>query len=102
MRCSRLLLQKLTTGIVGLPVNPRAKSDLIASCHSVLNALTSLPKESSYRAQMEIFYKNRLNNAKTLDNIKIEDSERGLQIEQLIDHADSELKLIALMQQWKL
>lgn len=50
---------------------------------------------------MEAFYKHRLTNAQNLTLEQLEDSERGLQVEQLIQHSESEIELISLMKEWK-
>lgn len=86
---------KTTTGIVGLPVEPNAKAFLISLYSQTLDALEPVPPSSEYRKSVEALVKERLAVVESEDELAaIEAKIGGGQVEQLIEQAKDELKLI--------
>ncbi|KAJ2866230.1 hypothetical protein GGH94_001685 [Coemansia aciculifera] len=106
MRISRLLLQatqKVTTGIVGIPVNPAARPQLIDAYKRTLDELKAkIPETAAYRQAVEAITAHRLKIAEQNDDTsKIEELIGSGQIEELIYQAEDEIKLISKMAEWK-
>ncbi|KAJ2726674.1 hypothetical protein GGI07_000397 [Coemansia sp. Benny D115] len=106
MRITRALFQatqKLTTGIVGVPVNPNARPQLIELYKKTLSELkTKIPETAVYRQSVEAITVQRLNIVEqNEDPKKIEELINCGQIEELVDQAQDEIKLISRMAEWK-
>jgi ETC complex I subunit conserved region len=83
-------------------VNANAHVELVGRYSQVLSSLQKLPETSGYRSSMEALYNTRLATAKKAETVEqIEEVENGILAENLIEQADSELKLINLMTEWK-
>lgn len=92
---------KLTTGIVGLPVDENARENLKAKLNEVLDAIQVIPSEAEYRRVVEATCQDKLSlvNSDATDE-QIED-DLGRQLEQEIKMCREELKLIPKMAEWK-
>ncbi|KAJ1951294.1 hypothetical protein FBU59_000244 [Linderina macrospora] len=103
MRLARVLFQKVTTGIVGVPVNPEARPQLIALYKRTLDELKAkIPEKSAYRQSVEALTAHRLKIAEQNEDAeKIESLIDGGQLEELIKVANDELSLIGKMAEWK-
>ncbi|KAJ2737227.1 hypothetical protein IW152_000248 [Coemansia sp. BCRC 34962] len=106
MRISRLLLQatqKVTTGIVGIPVNPAARPQLIGAYKTTLDELKAkIPETAAYRKAVEAITAHRLKIVEENDDTaKIEELIGSGQIEELICQAEDEIKLISKMAEWR-
>jgi NADH dehydrogenase (ubiquinone) 1 alpha subcomplex subunit 5 len=96
LRAARAI--KETTGIVGLDVVPNAREVLIGLYTRTLKEIESVPKDEGYRKAVESFTKHRLQICQEEDDWKrIEDRIGCGQVEELIEEAEDELKLIAKM-----
>lgn len=88
---------KDTTGIVGLPVDPEARTNLKAKMEAVLQALHAIPADVLYRKHVEAFVEPRLadvNSQMTDDELE---QKYGLQLEEHIELFNDELELIPQM-----
>ncbi|KAJ2802998.1 hypothetical protein H4R20_003067 [Coemansia guatemalensis] len=106
MRLSRMLFQasqKVTTGIVGLPVNPAARTQLIDLYKKTLEELrTKIPEKAVYRQSVEAITAHRLKVVEeNEDSSVIEKLVNAGQIEELVCQAKDEIKLISKMAEWK-
>ncbi|CAL0303351.1 unnamed protein product [Lupinus luteus] len=93
---------KQTTGIVGLDVVPNAREVLIGLYSKTLNEIKAVPEDEGYRKAVESFTSHRLKVCQEEEDW--EDIEKKLgcgQVEELIEEAQDELKLISLMNEWK-
>jgi NADH dehydrogenase (ubiquinone) 1 alpha subcomplex subunit 5 len=89
---------KETTGIVGLEVVPNAREVLIGLYTRTLKEIEAVPKDEGYRKAVESFTKHRLQICQEEDEWKcIEDRIGCGQVEELIEEAQDELKLINKM-----
>ncbi|KAL5209970.1 hypothetical protein ABZP36_005593 [Zizania latifolia] len=89
---------KETTGIVGLDVVPNAREVLIGLYNRTLKEIEAVPKDEGYRKAVESFTRHRLQICQEEDDWKrIEDRIECGQVEELIEEAQDELKLIAKM-----
>jgi len=89
---------KETTGIVGLDVVPNAREVLIGLYTRTLKEMEAVPKDEGYRKAVESFTNHRLQICQEEDDWKrIEDRIGCGQVEELIEEAEDELKLIAKM-----
>jgi NADH dehydrogenase (ubiquinone) 1 alpha subcomplex subunit 5 len=89
---------KETTGIVGLEVVPNAREVLIGLYTRTLKEIEAVPKDEGYRKAVESFTKHRLQICQEEDDWKrIEDKIGCGQVEELIEEAQDELKLINKM-----
>jgi NADH dehydrogenase (ubiquinone) 1 alpha subcomplex subunit 5 len=89
---------KETTGIVGLEVAPNAREVLIGLYTRTLKEIEAVPKDEGYRKAVESFTNHRLQICQEEDDWKrIEDRIGCGQVEELIEEAEDELKLIAKM-----
>ncbi|CAD6340903.1 unnamed protein product [Miscanthus lutarioriparius] len=92
---------KETTGIVGLEVVPNAREVLIGLYTRTLKEIEAVPKDEGYRKAVESFTNHRLQICQEEDDWKrIEDRIECGQVEELIEEAEDELKLIAKMVEW--
>ncbi|PNX77639.1 putative NADH dehydrogenase, partial [Trifolium pratense] len=89
---------KQTTGIVGLDVVPNAREVLIGLYSKTLNEIQKVPKDEGYRKAVESFTSHRLKVCQEEEDWeKIEDRLACGQVEELIEEAQDELKLIGYM-----
>jgi NADH dehydrogenase (ubiquinone) 1 alpha subcomplex subunit 5 len=105
LRLSRPLYQavKNSTGITGLPVHSDPLPELKNIYHSTLKALESLPSTSVYRQGVESITQHKLKIVEAAGtNIALAEKQLDEgQIEEAIDVASDELKLVSKMQEWK-
>ncbi|KAJ1896485.1 hypothetical protein LPJ66_003962 [Kickxella alabastrina] len=106
MRITRALFQatqKVTTGIVGLPVNPNARPQLLGLYKKTLEEVKAkIPESAVYRQSVEAITTQRLKIVEqNEDTEKIEELINCGQIEELIDQAEDEIKLVSRMAEWK-
>ncbi|KAI8322016.1 hypothetical protein GQ54DRAFT_164020 [Martensiomyces pterosporus] len=106
MRFTRALFQatqKVTTGIVGLNVNASARPQLVGLYKQTLDELKAkIPEKAAYRQAVEALTVHRLKIVEqNEDPAKIEELISAGQIEELIDAAEDEIKLISRMAEWK-
>lgn len=94
---------KETTGIVGLEVIPNGREVLKKFVLKVLDDVKAhIPEETGYRKIVEATYKHRLDIIEsTEDPATIEAMIRCGQIEELVNQAKDEIKLIPMMAEWK-
>ena len=86
---------KQSTGIVGLEVEPQAKSILVGLYTKTLEALETVPAGAEYRKVVEGITKERLAVVEKSDDLLAIESTIGCgQAEQLIQQAQDELSLI--------
>ena len=93
---------KETTGIVGLQVVPNAREVLISLYNKTLKEVQVIPENVGYRKHVEAFTKHRLQVC--LEEEDWEAIEKRIscgQVEELIEDAESELKVIPKMAEWK-
>jgi NADH dehydrogenase (ubiquinone) 1 alpha subcomplex subunit 5 len=98
----RLFSTKLSTGIVGLSVVPNAREVLISLYEKTLDEVKIMPDHVPYRKDVENFTNWRMQVVK--DNQDITEIERIVgtgQVEELIEQAKDELKLIPEYSAWK-
>ncbi|KAL9233700.1 hypothetical protein vseg_008660 [Gypsophila vaccaria] len=103
-RIARPLMAKVkeTTGIVGLEVVPNARQVLISLYSKTLNEIKSVPEDEGYRKAVESFTRHRL--AVCQEESDWESIEKRLgcgQLEELIEEAQDELKLIGHLNEWQ-
>ncbi|KAK2366121.1 hypothetical protein P8452_54822 [Trifolium repens] len=92
---------KQTTGIVGLDVVPNAREVLIGLYSKTLNEIQKVPKDEGYRKAVESFTSHRLKVCQEEEDWeKIENRLGCGQVEELIEEAQDELKLIGYMIEW--
>lgn len=94
---------KKTTGITGLAVHPNPLPELAGTYQSTLSVLSSIPSTSVYRQGVETLTKHKLNIVQGA-NGDIAAAEKQLdegQIEESLDIAKDELKLVENMLEWK-
>ncbi|KAJ2082967.1 hypothetical protein H4R24_001161 [Coemansia sp. RSA 988] len=106
MRLTRMVFQasqKATTGIVGLPVNPAARTKLIDLYKKTLEELrTKIPEKAVYRQSVEAITAHRLKVAEENEDASvIEKLVNAGQIEELVYQAEDEIKLISKMAEWR-
>lgn len=86
---------KKSTGIVGLAVETDAKPILLDLYAQTLAALQAVPEASEYRKTVETLTKERLAVVQARDDLSAIEAAVGCgQVEQLIEQARDELKLI--------
>ncbi|KAL5984769.1 hypothetical protein ACLOJK_041391 [Asimina triloba] len=89
---------KETTGIVGLDVVPNAREVLISLYTRTLDEIKAVPEDEGYRKAVECFTKHRLNICQQETDWEHIEKKIGCgQVEELIEEAEDELKLIAKM-----
>jgi NADH dehydrogenase (ubiquinone) 1 alpha subcomplex subunit 5 len=87
---------KTSTGIVGLPVDPNARANLIALQKKLLVAAKTLPAENEYRVNIEKVAAHRLKACEELEtDEEVEKEIMHGQLEELIEAAKEELELVA-------
>ncbi|KAG8219845.1 Ndufa5, NADH-ubiquinone oxidoreductase subunit, partial [Butyriboletus roseoflavus] len=94
---------KKTTGITGLAVHPNPLPELTETYKSTLSVLSSIPSTSVYRQGVEALTKHKLNIAQGAsgDITAVEKQLDEGQIEESLDIAKDELKLVQNMLEWK-
>ncbi|KAL6503905.1 hypothetical protein OROGR_025828 [Orobanche gracilis] len=93
---------KETTGIVGLDVVPNAREVLIGLYTKTLEEIKSVPEDEGYRKAVESFTRHRLNVCQEEKEWEAIEKKIGCgQVEELIEEAQDELKLIGHMNEWK-
>ncbi|KAF5732395.1 putative NADH dehydrogenase [Tripterygium wilfordii] len=92
---------KQTTGIVGLDVVPNAREVLIGLYNKTLKEIQAVPSDEGYRKAVESFTKHRLTVCQEEDDWEKIEKRLGCgQVEELIEEAQDELKLIEKMIEW--
>ncbi|XP_042489644.1 probable NADH dehydrogenase [ubiquinone] 1 alpha subcomplex subunit 5, mitochondrial [Macadamia integrifolia] len=102
-RIARPLLAKVkeTTGIVGLDVVPNAREVLISLYSKTLKEVQAVPEDEGYRKAVESFTRNRLKVCQEEEDWEQIEKRIGCgQVEELIEEAQDELKLMAKMIEW--
>jgi NADH dehydrogenase (ubiquinone) 1 alpha subcomplex subunit 5 len=105
-RLTRPLLQQVlkgTTGITGLAVHPNPLPELSKTYQSTLTLLASIPSTSVYRQGVEAITERKLKIVQEA-NGDVSEVEKQLdegQIEESLDIANDELKLVSNMIEWK-
>lgn len=89
---------KASTGIVGLDVVPNAREVLIGLYSKTLKEIQKVPEDEGYRKAVESFTKHRLGVCKEEEDWENIEKRLGCgQVEELIEEAQDELKLISYM-----
>lgn len=92
---------KETTGIVGLDVVPNAREVLISLYTRTLKEIQAVPEGEGYRKAVESFTNQRLKVCQEEEDWEQIEKRLGCgQVEELIEEAQDELKLIAKMIEW--
>ncbi|KAJ6791616.1 putative NADH dehydrogenase [ubiquinone] 1 alpha subcomplex subunit 5, mitochondrial [Iris pallida] len=92
---------KETTGIVGLDVVPNAREVLISLYTRTLGEIKAVPEDEGYRKAVESFTSHRLKVCREEEDWEAIEKRIGCgQVEELIEEAQDELKLIAKMIEW--
>lgn len=97
---SLLMMSKLkeTTGIVGLEVVPNAREVLIGLYTKTLTEIQRVPEDEGYRKAVESFTRHRLKVCEEEEDWEVIEKRLGCgQVEELIEEAQDELKLIDKM-----
>jgi NADH dehydrogenase (ubiquinone) 1 alpha subcomplex subunit 5 len=93
-----LARSKITTGYVGLEVEPDAKPILLDLYAKTLEALEAVPPSAEYRKMVEGMTKERLAVVEKTDDLRAIEATIGSgQVEQLIEQAKDELSLIPML-----
>ncbi|KAH0688188.1 hypothetical protein KY284_018741 [Solanum tuberosum] len=93
---------KETTGIVGLDVVPNAREVLINLYRKTLEEIKAVPEDEGYRKAVESFTRHRLSVCQEEADSEMIEKRLGCgQVEELIEEAQDELKLIGHMNEWK-
>lgn len=89
---------KETTGIVGLDVVPNAREVLINLYRKTLEEIKAVPEDEGYRKAVESFTRHRLSVCQEEADSEMIEKRLGCgQVEELIEEAQDELKLIGHM-----
>ncbi|MFS7949691.1 putative NADH dehydrogenase [ubiquinone] 1 alpha subcomplex subunit 5 [Helianthus anomalus] len=89
---------KETTGIVGLEVVPNAREVLIDLYNKTLTEIQRVPEDEGYRKAVESFTRHRLSVCEQEEDWESIEKKLGCgQVEELIEEARDELKLIDKM-----
>lgn len=89
---------KATTGIVGLEVVPNAREVLISLYNKTLKEIQAVPEDEGYRKAVESFTRHRLKVCQEEEDWEVIEKRLGCgQVEELIEEAQDELKLIDKM-----
>lgn len=89
---------KETTGIVGLEVVPNAREVLIGLYTTTLDKIKAVPEDEGYRKAVESFTRQRLKVCQEEEDWEAIEKKLGCgQVEELIEEAEDELKLIGHM-----
>ena len=105
-RLTRPLFQqvvKKTTGITGIPVHPNPLPELSKTYEATLSLASSIPATSVYRQSVEALTQNKLTIVKGAngDIAAVEKQLDEGQIEEALNVAKDELKLVSNMIEWK-
>ncbi|CAI9762440.1 unnamed protein product [Fraxinus pennsylvanica] len=93
---------KETTGIVGLDVVPNAREVLIGLYSKTLEEIKVVPEDEGYRKAVESFTRHRLKVCQEEEDWEVIEKRIGCgQVEELIEEAQDELKLVGHMNEWK-
>ncbi|THU56132.1 hypothetical protein C4D60_Mb11t14030 [Musa balbisiana] len=93
---------KETTGIVGLDVVPNAREVLISLYTRTLKEIQAVPQDEGYRKAVESFTRHRLQVCQEEEDWEAIEKRLGCgQVEELIEEAQDELKLIGKMIEWE-
>ncbi|KAF8560391.1 NADH2 dehydrogenase [Imleria badia] len=94
---------KKTTGITGLAVHPNPLPELTETYQTTLSVLSSIPSTSVYRQGVEALTKHKLNIVRGAngDIAAVEKQLDEGQVEESLDIAQDELKLVQNMLDWK-
>ncbi|KAL2550538.1 putative NADH dehydrogenase [ubiquinone] 1 alpha subcomplex subunit 5 [Forsythia ovata] len=93
---------KETTGIVGLDVVPNAREVLIGLYTKTLEEIKGVPEDEGYRKAVESFTRHRLKVCREEEDWEAIEKSIGCgQVEELIEEAQDELKLVGHMNEWK-
>ncbi|XP_068642612.1 probable NADH dehydrogenase [ubiquinone] 1 alpha subcomplex subunit 5, mitochondrial [Aristolochia californica] len=96
-----LAKMKETTGIAGLDVVPNAREVLISLYTKTMKEIEAVPPDEGYRKAVESFTKHRLKVCEEEEDWEQIEKRIGCgQVEELIEEAQDELKLIAKMIEW--
>lgn len=106
LRVTRPLLQRVlksSTGVTGLAVHPDPLPELAKTYEATLAQLQTLPPTSAYRQSVEALTQRKLKIVQAADsNVAAVEKELDEgQIEESLDIAHDELKLVSKMAQWK-
>lgn len=99
-RIARPLMAKVkeTTGIVGLDVVPNAREVLISLYTKTLNEIQTVPEDEGYRKAVESFTSHRLKVCQEEEDWEQIEKRLGCgQVEELIEEAQDELKLLSML-----
>lgn len=89
---------KETTGIVGLDVVPNAREVLISLYTKTLKEIKRVPEDEGYRKAVESFTSHRLKVCQEEEDWEQIEKRLGCgQVEELIEEAQDELKLMGLL-----
>lgn len=94
---------KKTTGITGLAVHPNPLPELRETYQTTLSVLSSIPSTSVYRQGVEALTKHKLNIVQGAngDITAVEKQLDEGQIEECLEIAQDELKLVQNVLEWK-
>ena len=93
---------KNTTGLVGLDPVPEARRVLVQLYEKTLNDVKIMPEGVPYRKAVEDITNYRLNVVRKFEDIRDIEAEVGAgQVEELIEQAKDELRLIPDYAEWK-
>ncbi|KAJ2455365.1 hypothetical protein EV183_000901 [Coemansia sp. RSA 2336] len=98
-----LAVRPATTGIVGLSVNPQARTQLIGLYKQTLDELKAkIPEKAVYRQSVEAITAYRLKIVEeNEDPLLAEKLINAGQMEELVEQAQDEIRLISKMAEWK-
>eukprot|EP00117_Sycon_ciliatum_P007336 scpid93122/ scgid10492/ NADH dehydrogenase [ubiquinone] 1 alpha subcomplex subunit 5; Complex I subunit B13; Complex I-13kD-B; NADH-ubiquinone oxidoreductase 13 kDa-B subunit len=95
-------LLKRTTGVTGLAVHPQPLESLRGLYGETLEQLKKIPESAAYRRETEALTTERLQIVKETTDVAVAEKAIGFgQIEEAIQVAERELRLVHRMQQWK-
>uniref|UniRef100_A0A7S1BDH5 Uncharacterized protein n=1 Tax=Corethron hystrix TaxID=216773 RepID=A0A7S1BDH5_9STRA len=96
VRCLSSTIEKTSTGLVGLPVDPNGVSNLEEANRAILEKIRAVPETAQYRTNVEQVSRYRLSVIEEHrdDAKKIEEEIDCGQIEEMIEQAKDELSLI--------
>ncbi|KAF0709007.1 Aste57867_6129 [Aphanomyces stellatus] len=98
-----MAVQKTSTGLVGLPVNPNWRNDLIKVYGETLKATQTHLPDCHYRTAVEQITNFRLQVVKdNEDETQVEKLINCGQVEELLVQAEDELFLIPKYAEWRL
>ncbi|CEO95293.1 NADH dehydrogenase [ubiquinone] 1 alpha subcomplex subunit 5 [Plasmodiophora brassicae] len=93
---------KTSTNVTGVPVVPNAREVLLGLYARTLEDVKVIPEHAGYRQSVESFTKFRMQVCQENEDCAIiEDLINDGIVEELIEQAENELKLIPQMAEWK-